>query len=463
MNNLKKQFDHGLPLVVLIGRANTGKSSLFNKIIGQRKAITSDIAGTTRDIISGHAYWNGINFVLMDTGGIDKIASGKKLKDIAPKENKDYGVEIMKRSQDALKRADIILFVVDNQAGIQSQDRELAKALRKYKKPIYLLANKSDKMKDVQDSARFHSLGFEKIIPVSAYTSIGLGDLLDEITKTLIQEFDSKKQEKVNTDPGISVSLVGRPNVGKSSLFNKLLGEEKAIVSDVAHTTREPNDITLVYGDNLITFVDTAGMRKKGKVERGLESASVSKTREVSHRAECALFVLDVSEPFTQQDKHLAEMLIGTNSGVIIVANKYDLLGGKETGTQNELSQKIYRAFPFLTWAPIAFVSAKTGQHVDKLFGKILDLHQRRNMIIPQNELDIFMEKVKAHHRPTAGKGIKAPVIRDFEQVGTNPPKFMIRIRPQDHLAVHYLRYLENQLREHFGFIGVRLWITVKK
>lgn len=452
-----------VPKVVFVGRANVGKSSLFNRIIEEHKALTSDIAGTTRDINKSFAYWNSLTFEIYDTGGIDALISKRDVQKMAPKENEEYAVDILKRSQAALKKADVIVFVVDGKVGVLPEDMELARSLKKFTAPVILAVNKIDTMNDEPLIHEFAKLGFNDIYGVSAKTSLGVGDFLDKVTDTLTQTTDISKTPYASQETDLKIAMLGRPNVGKSSLFNKLIGEEQVIVSEKEHTTREPHDMTLLYQDKLVTFIDTAGIRRKSKVEEGLEHASVMKTIHSIKRADIVLFVIDVSQPITTQDKHLAELLLDSNAGIIMVANKWDLIEGKHTNVQAEVTKNIHRGFPFLTWAPIVFTSALTGQHVHKLYEKIFKVQADRSIEVPQDFLNEFLIRATKKHKPIAQIGIKRPSILDFEQIRTEPPVFQLRIKGKDTIAGAYLRFLENNLRSELGLEGTKLWITVKK
>ena len=452
-----------LPKVVLVGRANVGKSSLFNRFIEKQQAITSPIAGTTRDINRGICYWNGVSYEILDTGGIETIVSNTKLKNLAPKANEDYGTDIIKQSQRALKDADLVLFVVDGLVGVQQGDINLAKNLRAYNKPTILIVNKIDRVKNAPQAHEFNKLGMDNMLTVSAFTSLGIGDALDEITKQVKKATHVRSKLYVTPEKGLNIALLGRPNVGKSSLFNKLVGDETSIVSPLEHTTREPHDVTITVDGLTLTFIDTAGIRRKSRVEKGIEEQSVEKTKEALKRADVVLFMIDVSTDITQQDRHLAELIAGSDAGIIMIANKWDLVEGKVVETQNEVRRNIYRNFPFMTWVPIYFVSAKTGQHVPNIITLIKDLQENRSKTVDQEWLNLFIKRATIHHKPMASTGISRPKILDFEQVGTNPPVFQMRIRQKDTISTQYLRYLENQLRDALGIKGTKLWIKVKK
>ncbi len=453
-----------LPKVVLVGRANVGKSSLFNKIIETNKALISPIAGTTRDINRSIGYWNGVHFELMDTGGIETLMPKSSAQDMAPEENEDYAMDIVAKSTKALKEAEIIIFVVDGKVGPLPLDLELAQFLRRYDKKLIVAVNKIDSVAEQADLYEFMKLGFSGDPQgVSAKTSLGIGDLLDQITNHLLETGTGAQEGYKEFTTDLNVAMIGRPNVGKSSLFNKLIGEDLVIVSPMAHTTREPNDMTITYKDTDLTFIDTAGIRRKARVEKGLESSSVTKTINTIKRADIALFVIDVSQPITVQDKHLAELLLDTSVGIIIIANKWDLIEGKHTNIQQEITKEIHRDFPFLTWAPIVFTSALTGQHVHKVYDMILQVQEHRSIEVSQDVLDEFIVKATKRTKPIAQLGTSRPVILEFEQIRSRPPVFRMRIRPKDTVATAYVRYLENSLRQELGIIGTKVWVTIKK
>lgn len=452
-----------VPTVVLIGRANVGKSSLFNKLSDMRKALVSPIAGTTRDTNEAIVTWGKGSFRLIDTGGIETIVSTKTLKKLAPKANEAFAKEIIEKSIEALKEADIMLFVVDFKTGILPPDFELAKSLKKIGKPIILLVNKTDSFADQVQTQNFLRLGINEIITTSALRGHGMGDLLDLLVERVKDIKPEAKFVETENVPDLRVALIGKPNVGKSSLFNKLIGEEKAIISPIPHTTREAKDTLVKYGEDKMLFVDTAGLRKSAKVQEGLEEGSVAKTLSAIHNADVAIFMIDVSQPITTQDKKIGAELMDSNINVLIVANKWDLIEKKSTQSQKEFTDEIYYELPFLFWAPVHFVSAKTGKGVSGVYEEILKINRQRFTIIPADELEKFIKSAIKRHRPETDRGIMPPKILGFEQITTNPPRFVLHIRQIDRLSESYLRYIENRLREKFDLTGTKVWISVKK
>lgn len=334
-----------LPKVIIIGRANVGKSTLFNRLIEKPKALTSKKAGTTRDINIGQVYWQGINFELIDTGGIETIIASKKLQKLSPDLNKDFALDIINQTQTILKQADLILFVVDIKTGLLPQDKELCKNLKKLNKEIILLANKTDSQKQQEKAAEFFTLGLGEPIFVSALNGSGTGDLLDVVVSKLKKIKKSKKAAKIEIEPGIKIAIIGKPNVGKSSLLNSIFGQERVIVSPKPFTTREAIDIQIIYKDQPFTLIDTAGIRKQAKINLELEKISVKKSLENVQKSDICLLVLDISQPISVQDNKLSKLLLEANISIIIVANKWDKIKDKETNTQknsNNIFTKIF-------------------------------------------------------------------------------------------------------------------------
>jgi GTP-binding protein len=454
-----------LPKVIIFGRANTGKSTLFNRLIEQPKALTSKLAGTTRDLNIGRVYWQGVNFELVDTGGINTILPKKKLKQLAPAANLNFANEIIKRTQVALKRADLILFAIDVQTGLLPQDRDLARAVKKLlpAKPLLLIANKTDSLKHQYRGAEFYKLGLGDPLPVSAQTGMGTGDLLDAIVTQLKKSKKGKKGKKAETAKAIKITIIGKPNVGKSSLLNALLGEDRVIVSPIPFTTREPIDTHLLYKGKKITLVDTAGIRRQAKVSQGLEKISVRKSLDNAQSSDLCLLVLDISQPITVQDNKLSDLLLQSKTSIILIANKWDLIAEKDVTTINKYKNHIYRFFPYLTWAPIIFISAKTHQNVRKILDLALEIYQQRNLKLSDSALNKFLKRAIKTHRPSQSKLYGRPYLYDLTQVKTNPPRFEIKMSKHQQINPTYIRYLENALRSQFKLQGISVKIALKQ
>ncbi len=489
MSNNKK---NNLSLIVLFGRTNVGKSTLFNCLREQRQALVSNISGTTRDSNIGEVDWQGKNFQLVDTGGIidiDKLFTSKKAKQITIDE------KVQKQVSDYLKSADLILFVVDAKDGILAQDKQAASLLKKVlkdDKKIVLVVNKVEKNEDKQRSAEFYQLSLGEPMLVSAATGSGTGDLLDVVAEKTVNkkivhldESSGIGQSEVK-DPtinrNINICILGKPNVGKSSLLNKIMGEERVIVSDAPHTTREPQDSLLEYKDALIRIIDTAGLSKKHhkkvKSQKLVESGKptirkvkdddvlsiygISKSLVELKKSDIALFLWDVNEMITVEDAKIVEEVVKSKKGLILVANKWDLTEEKDV---KKYSEYVRSKLPFVTWAPIAFISAKTGEKLSKLMDLILEIDQARKIELSDSQLQKFLVRMVKIHRPSRGKGFRHPRVYELTQTGVNPPEFKVRIGKRDDLHFSYVRFLENRLREKFGFLGtyMTLWVNRDK
>jgi len=452
-----------LPKVIIMGRANVGKSTLFNRLIEKPKALTSELAGTTRDINIGQVYWQGINFDLIDTGGIETIIPTKKLKKISPELNVDYALDIIKQTQAALKEADLILFLVDIQAGLLPQDKELVKALKKLNKNIIFAANKTDAKKYESKSADFFKLGLRQPIFISGINGLGTGDLLDEVVKQIKKIKKTRKANKFEIKDAIKVTLVGKPNVGKSSLLNAIIGEERVIVSPLPFTTRESIDTHIEYNNKNYIIVDTAGIRKQAKINKGLEKSSVKKSITNAKKSDICFLVIDISKPITSQDNKLSKILLDANVSIIIVANKWDKIEEKSTKTQKKYQDYIYKHFPYLTWAPVIFISALTGKNTHNLLELADEIYQTRHIKITDTTLNKFLKQAIRKHKPTQAKGLKHPYIYSLKQVKTDPPKFAIKIGKNDTLNPNYLKYLSNAIRDKYGLKGTPISIKLEQ
>lgn len=431
------------PLVVIVGRKNVGKSSLFNRLIEKNKALISDVAGTTRDVNYGDCFWRGENFLLADTAGLD----------IAKKN--DLEEKSAKQALKTIKKADLVVFLIDGQVGILADDRLVLKKIRKTNKPIILVANKIDsqKIRKKIDQDDFHKLGLGPAYYISAASGIGTGDLLDKINKII--KPSSNFSEKINK---IKIAIIGKPNAGKSSLLNKLLGEEEVITSAQPQTTLEPQERELVFDKTPLVLIDTAGIKKwTSKLERII----IDKSIKALERANLALLILDIGQKITKQDLRLAGLIDDKQKPNIIIANKIDLLDSLEQSARNQLIRYIQSTLSPLRWSPIILVSAKTGMGINKILKLAIEIYQKNNLTLDEKELKIFIRKVIAIHKPAQAKGNYRPKIIDFRQTKSLPLEFSLIIGKNDTIHFSYLRYIENRLREQFQLSGIPLKIKV--
>lgn len=440
-----------LPIVAIVGRANVGKSTLWNRLTETTRAIVSNIAHTTRDRNYGAVIWRGLGIETIDTGGLDA------------EQGSEIGRGILHQAGLAIKEADLVLFVVDAKNGVSLHDRDLVAHVRKLNKNILLVANKLDDPRDLAQavSQDVWRLGLGEAICVSASHGRGIGDLLDVIYGTLSKL--GKPPQPIENDKGLKLVIMGRPNVGKSSLMNAILGEERVIVSAIAHTTREPQDTAFDWKGERVTLVDTAGMRKRSRVEKGLETAGLERNHGALMQADIALLVFDATEDPTSQDKHLAGLLQDAGRGLILVANKWDLVEDKNTHTSEEYEALIRQTFPFLEWAPMIFVSAKNGLRTEKLLDLAFKIREERRRQIAYNALQRFLKTVVARKKPLANLGPKSPYLHDVEQVGIEPPSFLITVRGErESVHINWIRYFENRLREKFSFYGTPIIVKAR-
>jgi GTPase len=482
-----------LPSVVLFGCPNAGKSTLFNALCGKSHALVSDTPGTTRDLNVATIDWQHNSLEIVDTGGILDIGilaqskrREKKTKNRLTTDVQKIDKLVQKKAFTALMKADLVVFLVDARAGLLPQDKELANFVKKHvaKEKIILVANKVDSPRLRDGVADFNKLGFGEPNMISATTGSGTGDLLDIIIKKLppkTEDISHTSDETADTDTQspisqypnslisnqINVAIIGKPNVGKSSLINMILGEEKIIVSPIAHTTREPNDTKLDYKGHIINLIDTAGISRSGQKnekkqsdKNTLEKLSIQKSLETLNRADIAILVIDVKEGLTSQESKLAEEIINSRSSLIILANKWDLIKDKNT---KKSTSDIYADLPFATWAPIQFVSALTGLKIDKVLDLVLEISDARKISISDNALSKFLHNTVKKHSPIKSWGVKKPYIHEIKQDRTNPPGFCIRIGAQDNLSEAYVRFIQKQLREKFGFLGTPIQTYVDR
>ncbi|MFA6918942.1 MAG: ribosome biogenesis GTPase Der [Patescibacteria group bacterium] len=444
-------MENQLPKVALVGRANVGKSTLFNRLIEKSKALVSDVSGTTRDRNIDISKWQGREFELTDTGGLD----------IDKKHPGEIEKQVVAQANLAIKNSDLILFVVDIKAGILPSDKDLANALIKkgLKNKIILVANKADSLKQRQLEGDLYKLNLGEPIMVSGANGSGCGDLMDLIMERLPAEKTKARKEK---ERAIKIAILGKPNVGKSSLLNAILGEDRVIVTDIAHTTRESQDMEFYYQDHRFILIDTAGIRKHAKITpRSLERKSVDKSLFAIKEADVVLFVTEVQQRINSQDKKITQAILEESKPMIMVANKWDLIDDKDTNTVNKFKEYYQNEFPYIWWAPLIFISAKSGQRARKILDLVLEIKKSAAIEISQSQLDRFLKSKIKQHRPSRGKGLKNPYIYKIEQVRSNPPRFIIHVNDPLTLHFSYIRFLQNNLREQFQIIGTPIQIEV--
>ena len=431
-----------VPTVAIIGRPNVRKSTLFNRIIGRRLAIVDAQPGVTRDRHFAPAEWNGRRFWLVDTGGL------------VPCSNDPMNRAIRSQVEQAVADSDVLLFVVDIESGIHPMDLEIAQYLRKAKRPVLLVVNKADNLPDETRQLSFYELGLGDPFPVSAAIGKSSGDLLDKVVTMLPRPRDGESGEENE----IHVAVVGRPNVGKSSLVNRLLGQERLIVHDEPGTTRDAIDTEFEYQGHRLVFIDTAGLRKRSKVEEDLEFYSTLRTSRAMERAEVCLLVVDAKDGMAVQDLKIANEAWERGAGVLVAVNKWDLIEEKETNTARDGEREIKERAPFLEFIPFYYVSAKTGQRVTKLLDAIVTVAAEREKRVPTAEVNRVLEELLARQQPPQPVGES---VRLFyaTQVGTAPPRFAVVANRPEAIPESYTRYLHNGFREAWEFTGAPLTI----
>lgn len=442
-------------LVALVGRPNVGKSTLFNRIIGRRLAVVSDVAGTTRDRLYHEADWNGVAFALVDTGGIE-VTDGWHTEPLS-EDSEQFLPAIRNQAHVAIQDADVIVQVVDGRTGITAADREVADILRRTQKPVIIAANKLESTTLQPQAFEFYEMAIGEVIPISALHGPGVGDLLDAIVAAIPPSEISDDE-----DTSTKVAILGRPNAGKSTLLNKLLGQERAIVSPIAGTTRDAIDTKLRWHGQEFTLIDTAGIRRRGKIEPGVEKYSVLRAMKALGRADVALLLLDAEEGITSQDAHIAGMLIEESAGIIVLVNKWDVVE-KDSYTLHETEQKIRQELNFMPYVPMIFISAQTGQRVGNIFPTVIEVNEARHLRIQTSELNKFMRDIVAEHPPSSKAGVRVKFFY-ATQASVAPPTFVFFVNKPDLLNFSYKRYVENQLRERWPFTGtpVRLFFRAR-
>lgn len=431
------------PIVAIVGRPNVGKSTLFNRITRTRTSIVQGEPGVTRDRIYGDAEWLNKHFTLIDTGGIDS-------------EDDIITRKVRVQAMAAVEQADVIVFVVDGRAGLTGIDEEIADILRRHQKPVVLCANKVESTLSSWEAASdFYRLGLGEPILVSAEHGQNIGDLLDAVVENFPEDAD------LDEDESLKIAIVGRPNVGKSSLVNKLLGEERVIVSDVAGTTRDAIDTKLIYKDQSLTLIDTAGLRRRSKVDEDLEYYSVVRTLGAVERSDVTVIMIDGTEGLTEQDKKIAGYAHEKGRGMILAVNKWDLVP-KETNTMRDFERALRAELQFLSYAPIVFISALTGQRLYSLLDLSLDVNEARSMRISTGRFNEILQDAMAMNQPPSDKGVRLKIFYG-SQVQVNPPVFVLHVNRKDLMHFSYQRYLENRIRQEYGFMGTPIMLISKE
>ncbi|HOM01252.1 MAG TPA: ribosome biogenesis GTPase Der [Acetivibrio sp.] len=433
------------PVVAVVGRPNVGKSTFFNYLVGKRISIVEDTPGVTRDRIYAEVEWRNRKFTLIDTGGIEPYSE-------------DTIMQQMKRQAEiAIETADVIVFMVDVKDGITASDKEVATMLRKTQKPVILAVNKVDQIGEPPaDVYEFYNLGFGELMTISSIHGLGMGDLLDEIFKYLPEEDAEEYDEDV-----IKVAVVGKPNVGKSSLINRIAGEDRVIVSDIPGTTRDAIDTYIENEHGKFVFIDTAGIRRQSRINEKIEKYSIIRSWTAIERADVCLILIDAKEGVTEQDTKIAGYAHEQGKASIIVVNKWDVIE-KETGTLEEYRKKVHEKLGFMLYAPVIFISAMTGQRVDKIYGLIKYVADQAAMRISTGVLNDLLNEATAMVQPPSDKG-KRLKIYYMTQASVKPPSFVLFINDMKLMHYSYERYLENQLRKSFGFEGTPIKFILRE
>lgn len=423
-----------------MGRPNVGKSTLFNRLVGERRAIVEDEPGTTRDRLYGTTNWGGVDFTIVDTAGLQDAS------EIGESSTVEIAQRTRDQAQSAIDEADVIVFLVDTKAGLTAGDHDVADLLRRTDKPTVLVANKIDNPNRKDMAVEFYELGLGDPMPMSAYHGVGTSDLLDRI----VENFPHFEDEPEIAGP--KIAIVGRPNVGKSRLINALIGEERSIVSDIPGTTRDSLDTHLEWNGRALTLIDTAGIRRRGRIEQGIEHFSVLRSMRAIDRSDVVLMVIDSTEGFTAQDLHIAGYVEEQKKGIVVVVNKWDLIE-KDTSTMDVYRDEAKRQLDFLPYAPLVFISAKFGQRVQNVLEMALLVEAERRKRVTTSAINKLLRDAVAKH-PPASKPNKWLKFYYATQADVSPPTFVFFCNDPENVHFSYKRYLENQIRDQFGFVG---------
>ncbi len=456
------------PLVALVGRPNVGKSTLFNRLVGKRLAVVDDTPGTTRDRLQADSEWNGVLFTVIDTGGIEVLPerildrvdlTRIKKERIVELLNVDSALfirEIRAQAELAIEQADAVVLLCDAETGLTAADEEVASILRRADKPVFLVVNKADNAARRDVAFDFFALGLGDPYSISALHGTGVGDLLDDLVAAL-----PAAPEEEEEDDSIKIAIVGRPNVGKSSLLNRLLGQERAIVSPIPGTTRDAIDTQITYHGMPLTLIDTAGIRRRGRIERGVEKWSVLRALRAIQRADVALLLIDAVEGITAQDTHIAGMILDERVSAVTIVNKWDAIE-KDSYTMVEYTRRVRAELNFMDYVPVLFISALTGQRVGQVLKTALQVQEERLVRVPTAELNRLVRKAVERHYPRSKRGKRLKFFY-ASQVAVDPPTFVFHVNDPELVHFTYTRYLENQIRIAYPFTGTPLRMSFRK
>jgi GTP-binding protein len=455
------------PLVALVGRPNVGKSTLFNRLVGERLAVVDNTPGTTRDRLLADSEWNGIVFTVIDTGGIEVLpervldqadlrnAKGEKLVELLSVNSALFIREIRAQAELAIEQADAVVVLCDAETGLTAADEEVANILRRADKPVFLAVNKADNAARRDVVFEFYALGLGDPYAISALHGTGVADLLDDLVAGLPPAPEEEE------DDSVKIAIVGRPNVGKSSLLNRLLGKERAIVSPIPGTTRDAIDTPITYYGMPVTLIDTAGIRRRGRIEKGVEKWSVLRALRAIQRADVALLLIDAVDGITAQDTHVAGMILDEQVSVVVVVNKWDAID-KDSHTMVDYMRQVRTELNFVDYVPVLFVSALTGKRVGEVLKTALQVQEERLVRIPTSQLNRLVRQAVERHYPRSKSGKRLKIFY-ASQVAVDPPTFVFHVNNPDLLHFTYARYLENQIRAAYPFTGTPLRLSFRK
>jgi len=451
------------PVVALVGRPNVGKSTLFNRLAEERLAVVDEVPGTTRDRLLAEADWAGFTFTIVDTGGIDPTLTarghGKEPLSVGSAQFID---QIRIQAEVAIREADAVLFLVDAESGVTPADEEVAQILRRNQRlrdgkpfpPVFLVVNKADSQGKRNLAYQFYELGMGEPFPISAIHGTGTGDLLDALVATFEEEAEQEDDESVK------IAIAGKPNVGKSTLLNRLLGQERAIVSEIPGTTRDAIDTYLEYEDIPLTLIDTAGIRRRGRIEPGVEKYSVLRTLRAIERASVVVLVVDATTGLTAQDAHIAGFILEAWKSALVAVNKWDAIP-KDTYTMEQFTQQVRQDLNFMPYVPVLYISAKTGQRVDQVLPTALRVHEERLVRLSTSQLNQVIQKAQDKHPAPSHAGRQLKIYYGT-QVRSDPPTFLLYVNDPQLAHFTYQRYLENRIRETYGFLGTPIRLVFR-